>query len=72
MSDLKAFGWSVVVALNAIVAVALILWLSLGAFGLFLLLGTWPLVGAAAFFTTWLCCPSPGEKRGNPGVRGHP
>ena len=72
MSDLRAFGWSVVVALNVLAALALMLWLFLGPFGLFLLLGTWPLAGGAAFTIAWLCCPAPGEPRGKPGVRGHP
>ena len=65
MSDLKALGWSLVVAVNAVALAAFLLWLALDAFGLFLFLGTWPLVGGAAGFIAWICCPSPGlEKKG--------
>lgn len=72
MSDLTAFCRSAVVALNVLVLAAFLLWLALDAFGLFLFLGAWPLVGGAAFFITWIGCPSPGQKAGRPGVRGLP
>ncbi len=72
MSDLKAFGWSVAVALNVLVAAGAILWLLPGSLGLYAFLGTWPLIGAAAGLAAWIGTPSPGEKTGKAGVRGHP
>jgi len=54
-----------VVMMNALVAVALILYLVLGAVGLFWFLGTWPLAALLGFAAGYIFVPDPkpGEGR---------